>query len=119
MTPYLEQLLEDETARENLRRGADKLRQAYERSQKRRVKAADDKKLRRQLKSAVQLLGDGATSLMDGARKPKRRRRRVLKLLTVTAVGAGVALALSDDLRSAVLGSGGSPSGQGDDGSPS
>jgi hypothetical protein len=118
MTPYIEQLLEDESARENLRRGADKLREAYERSQKKRVTAADDKKLRRQLKSAAQLIGDGATTLMDGAQKPKRRRRRLLKLLTVAAVGAGVALALSDDLRSAVLGSG-SPAEPGDGGSPS
>lgn len=106
ITPYIEQLLEDESARGNLRRGADKLREAYERSQKRRVKPADDKKLRRQLKSAARSISDGATTLRNGAQKPKRRRRRLLKLLTVTAVGAGAALALSDDLRSALLGSG-------------
>lgn len=116
ITPYIEQLLEDESARENLRRGADKLREAYERSQKRRVNAADDKKLRRQLKSAARLIGDGATTLRDGTQKPKRRRRRMLKLLTVAVVGAGAALALSDDLRSALLGSG-SPSGHDDAGS--
>jgi hypothetical protein len=35
-TPYVQELLENEYARDNLREGADKLRAAYERSRKRR-----------------------------------------------------------------------------------
>lgn len=117
ITPYIEQLLEDESARENLRRGADKLRDAYERSQKKRVKASRDEKLKRQLKSAGHLIGDGATALMDDVQKPKKRRRRLLlKLLTVGAVGAAIALALNEDLRSSLLRSG-PASGQDGDGS--
>jgi len=119
ITPYIEQILEDESARANLRRGADKLRDAYERSQKRRVKATRDEKLRRQLTSAAQLLGEGATALMDDVQKPKKRRRRLLmRVLVVGAVGAGVALALNEDLRSSVFGAG-STSGQDGGGSPS
>jgi hypothetical protein len=57
--PYVEQLLEDETARENLRRGADKLRDAYERSQKRRVKASGD-----ELRSSI--LGSGSAPDQNG-----------------------------------------------------
>jgi hypothetical protein len=112
IAPYVEQLLEDDAARQNLRRGADKLRDAYERSQKKRVRAAHDEKLRRQLQSAAQLIGAGTTALMNDARKPKKRRGRMLmKLLTVGAIGAGVALALNEDLLSAILGS---SSGSGD-----
>lgn len=119
LTPYIEQLLEDEAARDDLRRGADKLRAAYERSRKRRVKVSRDEKLRAQLRSALQSLGDGANELISGAQKPQKRRgRMLLKLLPLAAVGAGVAIALNEDLRSTLLGSG-SSSPQGVDGSPS
>lgn len=37
ITPYVERLLEDEGARESLREGIEKVREAYERSQKRGV----------------------------------------------------------------------------------
>jgi hypothetical protein len=121
LTPYLEQLLEDESARTDLRRGADKLRAAYERSQKRRVKATRDEKLRAQLKSAVRSLSAGVSELSAGAQKPKKRRgRMLLKLLPLAAVGAGVAIALNENLRSALFGSADSDSSpQSLDGSPS
>ncbi|MDX6595267.1 MAG: hypothetical protein QOI72_649 [Solirubrobacterales bacterium] len=118
IAPYLEQLLEDDSARKDLRRGADKLRDAYQRSQKRRVKASRDEKVRAQLKSAMQLLGDGASDLIEGAQKPKKRRGRwLLRLLVLAAVGAGVAIALDEDRRASLLGSGSSTP-QGPDGSP-
>ena len=110
LTPYLEQLLENEEAQKNLRRGADKLRAAYERSQKRRVKTVKDRKLRRQLKSAAKSLGEGAEVLVKGTHKPKKRRgRRLLTLATLGAVGAGVALATNDELRASLFGSGSEP----------
>jgi hypothetical protein len=106
LTPYIEQLLEDESARDNLRQGADKLRGAYHRSQKKRVKAAKDKRLRRQLQSAAQSLAEGATALAHDTQKPKKHRgRKLFALLTVAAIGAGVAIALNEDLRSSLLGS--------------
>jgi hypothetical protein len=110
LTPYIEQLLEDESARDNLRQGADKLRGAYQRSRKKRVKAAKDKRLRRQLQSAAQSLAAGATALAHDTRKPKKRRgRKLLALLTLAAIGAGVAIALNEDLRSSLLGSSADP----------
>jgi hypothetical protein len=119
LAPYFEQLLEDERARENLRRGADRLRAAHSRSQKRRVKTTHDEKLRREVRSAAQSLGVGATALVKGAQKPKRRRGRLLlRLLALGAIGAGVAFALSEDLRSSLLGSG-APSSEGVEGSQS
>jgi hypothetical protein len=117
LTPYIEQLLEDEAARDNLRQGADKLRDAYRRSQKRRVRTARDGRLHRQLRSAAQSLAEGANALARDAQKPKKRRgRTVLVLLTLGALGAGVAIALNEDLRSSLLGS---DSDQSADGSPS
>ncbi len=110
LTPYIEQLLEDESARDNLRQGAGKLRKAYRRSQKRRVKAAKDKRLRRQVQSAAGSLAAGATALAHDTRKPKRHRgRNFLGLVVLAALGAGVAIALNEDLRSSLLGSGPSP----------
>lgn len=110
IAPYIEQMLEDESARENLRRGAGKLRDAYERSQKRRVKATRDEKLRRQLRSAAQLLGDGAAALVHDVQKPKKRRRKLLlRLLAVGALGAAVALALNEKRNHRVPSTGNSP----------
>jgi hypothetical protein len=81
LTPYIEELLNNEHARENLREGASKLRAAFERSKKRRVKAIPDRKLRRRL---VWLLGAGI-------------------------FGVGLALAANEDLRSSLFGSSSHP----------
>ncbi len=106
LTPYIEELLENEHARENLREGASQLRAAYERSKKRRIKAAGDRKLHRQLESAATALGAGAKALASGRRKPARwRGRRLVWLLGIGIFGAGLALAASEDLRSSLFGS--------------
>jgi hypothetical protein len=106
LTPYVQELLDNEYAQKNLLDGAPKLRAAYERSKKRRVKAARDRKLRRQLRVAAISLGEGAKALAGGCRKPpKRRGRRLVMFLGIGAVGTGVALATSEDLRSSFFGS--------------
>jgi hypothetical protein len=94
LTPYVQELIENEYARDNLREGADKLRSAYERSRKRRVKAARDEKLRRQLETAAVSLGEGAKALASGRRKPQKKRGRLLgTLLVAAAIGTAVAFA--------------------------
>jgi hypothetical protein len=106
LTPCIQELLDNEYAQENLLEGAAKLRAAYERSKKRRVKAARDRKLRRQLRVAALSLGEGARALAGGRRKPpKRRGGRLVMFLGVGALGAGVALAVNEDLRSSLFGS--------------
>lgn len=86
MTPYLEQLAENEYARENLRKGAESLRAAYERSRKRRVKTAKDEKLHHQLERAIASLTEGTRAFASGRQKPKRKWPK--RLAVVGAVGA-------------------------------
>jgi hypothetical protein len=106
MLPLAEELLDNRYARENLREGAEKLRDAYGRSQKRRVKPSRDRKLRRQFEAAIAAIDEGTAALASGRQKPKRTGRKAM--LTVVALGlagAGAALALNDGLREQVFGS--------------
>ena len=73
IAPYAKQLAENEYARENLRRGAENLRAAYERSQKRRVKKAKDEKLHHQIEAAISQLSEGTRALATRRQKPKPR----------------------------------------------
>jgi hypothetical protein len=104
--PLAEELLDNDYARENLQEGAEKLRDAYDRARKRRVHPSSDRKLRKQVESAIQAIDEGTAALASGRRKPARKGRKfVLGLLVVSAVGAAVALATNEDFRNQVLGS--------------
>jgi hypothetical protein len=106
LKPLAEELLENTYARENLQEGAEKLRDAYARSQKRRVKPSKDRKLRKQIEAAVQALDEGTAALASGRQKPKRTGRKlVLILLGLIAAGAAAVLATNEDLRNQALGS--------------
>jgi ferric-dicitrate binding protein FerR (iron transport regulator) len=104
LAPYIEQLAENSYARENLQAGAESLRAAYERSQKRRVKPAQDEKLRRQLRAAAASITEGGKALASGRQKPKRRWP---KRLALVLGAAAVVLATNEELRR-TLGLGGS-----------
>lgn len=105
--PYAKQLAENEYARENLRRGAESLRAAYERSQKRRVKSAKDEKLHHQLEAAFAQLSEGTRALATRRQKPKPRWPKKLAAVGLAgAAVAGVAFAAGDEIKSA-LGIGG------------
>jgi hypothetical protein len=113
IAPYVEQLAENEYARENLRRGADNLRAAYERSQKRRVKKAKDEKLHHQLEAAFASLSEGTRALAGRRQKPKRHwPKRLAAVGLAGAAAAGIAIAAGDEIKSA-LGIGGDEPGQG------
>jgi hypothetical protein len=106
LLPLAEELLDNRYARENLREGAEKLRDAYGRAQKRRVKPSRDRKLRRQFEAAIAALDEGTAALASGRQKPKRTGRKVvLTVLVLTGAGAAAALALNEDLRESVFGS--------------
>jgi len=106
LMPLAEELLDNAYARENLRDGAEKLRDAYGRAQKRRVKPSRDRKLRRQFEAAIAALDEGTAALASGRKKPKRTGRKVmLTVLALAGAGAAAALALNEDLRDSVLSS--------------
>ncbi|HEX4306218.1 MAG TPA: hypothetical protein VHZ54_09290 [Solirubrobacterales bacterium] len=106
LKPLAEELLDNSYARENLQEGAEKLRDAYERSRKRRVKPSKDRKLRKQLEAAVAALDEGTAALASGRKRPKRTGRKVvLALVGLALAGAAAVLATNEDLRNQVLGS--------------
>jgi hypothetical protein len=106
LKPLAEELLDNSYARENLQEGAEKLREAYERSQKRRVKPSKDRKLRKQVEAALQAIDEGTAALASGRKKPKRTGRKlVLGAIALAAAGAAAVLATNEDLRNKVLGS--------------
>jgi hypothetical protein len=97
---YVQRVIEDEELRENVRNAFLSAKKAYGRiNGKGPVKALDDKKVQRELKEAAASLKDAADSLRGG----KRRKRRKGRLVMIALVGAGLALALSEDLRKKAL----------------
>jgi hypothetical protein len=99
--PYVQRVMEDPELRDNLRNAFDSARKAYTRMSngKSPVKAVtEDKKVQRNLKEAVNSLQEAAEQL-----RGKKKKRRFGRLLLLAIVGAGLALALSEDLRKKVL----------------
>jgi adenylosuccinate synthase len=97
---YVQRFVEDEELRENLRNAFTSAKKAYERiNGKGPAKALDDKKVQRELKDAASSFKDAADSLRHG----KKKKRRKGRLLLIALVGAGLALALSEDLRKKAL----------------
>jgi hypothetical protein len=103
--PYLQRLIDNRYAQDNLRQAAASIQAAYERASKRRVKVSRDEKLRRQVRDATRSVSEAAAALRANRKKPKRRwGRRLLVLLGLGALGAAAALAASEDLRRKVSG---------------
>jgi hypothetical protein len=102
-----ERLLSNPYAHENIRDAAEQLRAAYGRASKRRVRPAEDAKVREQVNRAAASVSEALRAIRTGRQKPQPKRgRRLLVIVGVAAVGAGVALAASDELRSAIFGDG-------------
>jgi hypothetical protein len=102
---YLQRLLEDEDLRGSLLTAYGAARSAYGRlnNGKPASKALfEDKKLQRELREAAEALRDASSSLKES---PKRARRRggLGRTLLLLTVAGGLALLLSDGLRSKVL----------------
>jgi uncharacterized FAD-dependent dehydrogenase len=105
LAPFVEELLENAYARENLRAGVANLRAAYERSQKRRVKIARDQRLRREVRAAAESITEAGKALKSGRQQPARHwGRRLVIVIGLGGLGVGAALAANEDLRSSVFG---------------
>ncbi len=102
--PYVRRIVEDEELRENVRTAFESAKKAYARMSngKGPVKAiTEDKKTQKQLREAATSLRDAAESLKAAKSSGKRKRRGGGLMLLL--VGAGLAIALNEGLRSKVL----------------
>ena len=102
-SPYVQRLVEDEDLRENIMEAYESLKKAYGRLSNGKAPAKalmDDKKLQKDLRAAAISLRDAGEALREG---PKRKKRHWGRRLLILAVGAGLALALSEGLRQKVL----------------
>ena len=100
--PYVQRFIEDEELRNNFRDAIDSSRSAYDRltNGKAAHKALlEDKKLQGDLRDAVVSLRDATVALNE----PPKKKRRLGRKLLIVVVAAGLALALSETLRSKVL----------------
>jgi hypothetical protein len=103
-SPYVQAIAEDEELRENLWNTYESARAAIGRLQNGknpRAQIFDDKRLQKDIKAAAGSFRDASVALHEA---PRRNKRGGLgKLILLTIVGAGVALAVSEDLRKKLL----------------
>ncbi len=100
---YVKRLIEDEELRDSIREAYDAGRSAYGRLQKQKAPAKalmDDQKVHRELRDAAESLRDASDRLRGRAEK---KGGGLGKLIVISIAGAVLALALSEDLRKAVL----------------
>jgi hypothetical protein len=102
--PYVQRVIEDDDLRDNVRVAFEAARDAYERLANGKAPTkviTEDKKFHKDLQTAAEALKDAGSALREG---PKRKRRGGLgRKLMLLLVAGGVALALSEDLRSKLL----------------
>ncbi len=107
-SPYVQEIVENDDLRDNIQQAYESARDAYDRisSSKKPAKAVfDDKKLQRDLKVAAESIKEAGLTLKEapaGGVKKSSGGGLGRKLLLVM-VAAGLALALSEDLRKKVL----------------
>lgn len=103
---YLHRLIEDEDLRSSLVSAYDAARSAYGRlgnGKPAHEALLNDRKLQDEIKQAVGALRDAGGSLREEPSKPARKSRKAGRSLLLLTVGAVLAIALSEGLRSKVL----------------
>jgi hypothetical protein len=104
--PYIQRLIEDAALRENVQKAIESSRSAYGRLGNGKAPAKslfEDKKLQHDLREALEAVRDASVALTEAPRKRARKGRRLGRKILVVTIGAGVALAGSEKLRSKVL----------------
>ena len=116
VAPYIEQLLDDDALRANLRRAASASRDVYSRARG-KDKAADavqDKRVRRRAHEAA-LATRAAVRRISGAEQRERRRKRARRLALAAVSGGAIAIAAIPAARGSIgraLGGGEQQAGQ-------
>jgi hypothetical protein len=103
-SPYVQRVIEDEDLRQNLWQAYESARDAASRLSKNGspTKAIfDDKKLQKDLKNAAESFRDASVALREAPNQKKGLSFG--RLLFLTVVSAGIALAVSEGLRKKVL----------------
>ena len=102
--PYVQRIVDDEDLRDNIVQAYESSRDAFGRlsNGKSASKAIfDDKKLQKDLKKAAESFRDASVALHEA---PKQRKGLTFgRLLLLTVVSGGIALAVSEGLRKKVL----------------
>ena len=107
--PYVQRVISDEELRENVRAAIESARSAFTRLQNGKGPATtvlDDKKFHRSVSDAATALKDASDALREAPKRqsPKKKRKGGFgRKLFILFVGAGIALAVSEDLRNKVL----------------
>ncbi len=99
--PYVQRLVEDEELRANIKDALEAARKAYGRvaNGKRPAQALmEDRKVHRDLRKTAESLRQASEQL-----RGRRRKRRWGRLLVIGLIGAGLAIALNEELRKTVL----------------
>jgi len=108
--PYVQRVAEDDDLRDNVRVAYESAQSAFNRLSSGKglpKKLVGDKKLHGDLQSAADALRDVGAALLDAPKNPKPKKKKrtggFLRKIVVLGVGAGIALAVSSDLRNKVL----------------
>jgi hypothetical protein len=100
--PYVKRIVEDEDLRDNLVQAYESARKAYGRlanGKSPTKQIFDDKKLQKDIKKSASSVKDASLALREAPKK----KGGIGKFLVIGIAGAGVALAVSSDLRKKVL----------------
>jgi hypothetical protein len=104
--PYIQRLIEDEELRSNLLSAYAAARSAYGRMSNGKPAGQallHDRKLQRELRDAASALREATSSLREQPQASRRRGGGIGRSLLVLAIGAVLAVALSEGLRAKVL----------------
>ena len=103
-SPYIQRVVEDEDLRENIVQAYESARNAASRLSNGKSPTKqifDDKKLQKDLKKAAESFRDASVALREA---PQQRKGLTFgRLLLLTVVSGGIALAVSEGLRKKVL----------------
>jgi hypothetical protein len=104
--PYVQRIIDDEDLRDNIVQAYESARKAYGRlanGKSPTKQIFDDKKLQKEIRKTAYNVKDVSVALHEAPKKKKGGGLSLKRLVLVGAVGAGVALAVSEGLRKKVL----------------